>query len=119
MLAGNLASGSEVRQGFTLIELLAVIATIALLASMLLRSLARAKGTARQTRCLNNPKQIGLACIMYRGDYNDIHYRPRHGQGFKGLFYDGHVSLFTGSKLRVKNFREPNSAPPVSGYPGE
>src|SRR5262249_12011572 len=47
------------------------------------------------------------------------HYPPRHEQGFNGLFYDGHASHLTAAKLRVRNFREPDSLPPVSDYPGE
>src|SRR6185436_17625727 len=44
--------------------------------------------------------------------FNDTsHYPNRHGLGFNGLFYDGHVSHLTGAKLRVRNFREAGSGP--------
>jgi len=58
-------------RGFTLIELLVVIAIIAILAAILFPVFAQAREKARQTACLSNEKQIGMAFQMYAADYDD------------------------------------------------
>jgi prepilin-type N-terminal cleavage/methylation domain-containing protein len=81
------------KRAFTLIELLVVIAIIAILAAILFPVFAQAKESAKNTACLSNARQIGLANKMYLADYDDtfpIFYAynsvPPAGQpGHKGI----------------------------------
>src|SRR5688500_7855185 len=57
--------------GFTLIELLVTISIIAILASLLLPALARARNAGKRAVCTSNVKQLALAMQIYLHDYND------------------------------------------------
>src|ERR1700760_1648940 len=61
---------NRTQSGFTLIELLVVIAIISILAAILFPVFAQAREKARQTACLSNEKQIGLALNQYMTDYD-------------------------------------------------
>ncbi|MBC8102408.1 MAG: DUF1559 domain-containing protein [Cytophagales bacterium] len=90
--------------GFTLIELLVVIAIIAILAAILFPVFAQAREKARQTACLSNMKQIGLALIQYVQDYDGVTMPDKYENG--GAIGD------------VPNFADPASYNPNPNFLG-
>lgn len=64
-------ASDKTRGGFTLVELLVVVAVVAVMAGLLVPALLRARATATGMACLNHQRQLGLAWLLYAGDFQE------------------------------------------------
>jgi len=97
------------RKAFTLIELLVVIAIIAILAALLMPALDRARGAAQSVCCQANERQIGLAHIMYNGEFN--YYVSCCVYNNRGPFWEQRIYRYTNQNAAI--FRCPSDRSPM------
>ncbi len=98
------------QRGFTLIELLVVIAIIAILAAILFPVFAKAREKARQTTCVSNLKQLGLAVRMYVQDYDERFPSSLVGGAVPGSYSATNIAIMVAAERQ--NLGYPNLLQP-------
>ncbi|HRK23251.1 MAG TPA: prepilin-type N-terminal cleavage/methylation domain-containing protein [Fimbriimonadaceae bacterium] len=103
------------RFGFTLIELLVVVAIIAILASLLLPALSRAKAQANSVACRTNLRQLGIATRMYLDDFNAFPLFYDHAANNEARFWSSKISPYISSGWKDRVFHCPGNRQTNSG----
>jgi prepilin-type N-terminal cleavage/methylation domain-containing protein len=106
------------KHAFTLIELLVVVAIIALLISILLPSLNRAREEAKKVKCIANLKEIGIAMHMYFMEYKNWFPFEKRNElpGLHGFYYGGHPGRRGWWGAERPEFRDTPAGRPFNFY---
>jgi len=109
---------SKIQNGFTLVELLVVIGIIALLISILLPALNKARASARAIACQSNMRQVGQAFQMYAGEYKGIIAPAQmRWDGWYVITWDDLLAKYLGT--RYGGSQDPTEMDLYGPYPGD